>query len=69
MQTAGNTNVYITRLHVRYTRDKFPEDLMFQETANRRFFQGRYVMNHPFTEVNEAGCAAQLHRSLSGPTP
>ncbi|MGD1905447.1 MAG: DUF2330 domain-containing protein [Leptolyngbyaceae cyanobacterium] len=45
----NNTNVYITRLHVRYTRDKFPEDLMFQETANRRFFQGRYVMNHPFT--------------------
>ena len=45
----NTTNVYITRLHVRYTRDKFPEDLMFQETGNRRFFQGRYVLNHPFT--------------------
>lgn len=44
-----NTNVFITRLHVRYTRDKFPEDLTFQETGNRRFFQGRYVLNHPFT--------------------
>ncbi|MEO1096038.1 MAG: DUF2330 domain-containing protein [Cyanobacteria bacterium J06638_28] len=42
-------NVFVTRLHVRYTRDKFPEDLMFQETSNRQFFQGRYVMNHPFT--------------------
>jgi len=44
-----DTDVFITRLHVRYTRDKFPEDLTFQETNNRRFFQGRYVTHHPFT--------------------
>jgi hypothetical protein len=44
--SSGNT--FITRLHVRYTRDKFPEDLMFQETGNQENFQGRYVMNHPF---------------------
>jgi hypothetical protein len=44
--SSGDT--FITRLHVRYTRDKFPEDLMFQETGNRENFQGRYVMNHPF---------------------
>jgi hypothetical protein len=42
-------NVFITRLHVRYTRDKFPEDLMFHETGSQENFQGRYVMNHPFT--------------------
>jgi hypothetical protein len=53
------TNVFITRLHVRYTRDQFPEDLTFQETNSRRFFQGRYVMNHPFTAVHEATCFAQ----------
>jgi hypothetical protein len=41
-------NTFITRLHVRYTRNKFPEDLMFQETGNQENFQGRYVMNHPF---------------------
>lgn len=40
--------VFITRLHVRYTRDKFPQDLKFHETANRQFFQGRYVIRHPF---------------------
>jgi hypothetical protein len=51
------TNVYITRLHVRYTRDRFPEDLVFQETGNRRFFQGRYVLNHPFTRGQN--CAAR----------
>ncbi len=42
------SNTFITRLHVRYTRDKFPEDLMFHETGNQENFQGRYVMNHPF---------------------
>ena len=41
-------NTFITRLHVRYSRNKFPEDLMFQETGNQENFQGRYVMNHPF---------------------
>ena len=28
-------NTFITRLHIRYTRNKFPEDLMFQETGNQ----------------------------------
>jgi hypothetical protein len=46
MMAQGNT--FITRIHVRYTRDKFPEDLVFQETGNQENFQGRYVMNHPF---------------------
>lgn len=50
-----NNGVYVTRLHVRYTRDKFPEDLMFQTTNNQDTFQGRYVMQHPF--LGEAKCA------------
>lgn len=55
-------NIFITRLHVRYTRDKFPEDLQFQETANQQFFQGRYVMNHPYR--GEITCsAAQEYQS------
>jgi hypothetical protein len=49
-------NVFITRLHVRYTRDKFPEDLQFQDTANRQQFQGRYVIRHPFK--GEMNCQA-----------
>ncbi len=49
-------NTFITRIHVRYTRDKFPEDLMFQETGNQENFQGRYVMNHPFK--GNLSCAA-----------
>ena len=58
------TNVFISRIHVRYTRDKFPEDLMFQETANREQFQGRYVLRHPFTGEMKCPAAAEYKRSL-----
>ena len=51
-----SSNVFITRMHVRYTRDKFPEDLMFQDTNNQENFQGRYVMQHPY--LNETNCDA-----------
>jgi len=39
-------DVFVTRLHVRYDGERFPEDLRFQETADRTNFQGRYVMRH-----------------------
>lgn len=32
-------NVYVTRLHLRYTADSFPEDLAFQQTGDRQNFQ------------------------------
>jgi hypothetical protein len=51
----GANNVFITRLHVRYTRNLFPEDLVFQETENRENFQGRYVIRHPYT--GEIACS------------
>jgi hypothetical protein len=41
------SNVFFTRLHVRYTRDKFPQDLLFQVTPNAENFQARYVTRHP----------------------
>ena len=44
----SRNNVFITRLHVRYSRDKFPEDLKFQSTSDRSNFQGRYIIRHPF---------------------
>jgi hypothetical protein len=47
-RSIAQSSTFITRIHVRYTRDKFPEDLMFQETGNQENFQGRYVMNHPY---------------------
>ncbi|MEM6263656.1 MAG: DUF2330 domain-containing protein [Bacteroidota bacterium] len=40
-------DVFITRLHVRYNRYSFPQDLQFQVTPNKEQFQGRYVMRNP----------------------
>lgn len=42
-------NVFFTRLHVRYNRQKFPQDLMFQVTPNTDSYQARYVITHPAT--------------------
>jgi hypothetical protein len=44
-----NDGVFVTRLHVRYDKAHFPEDLVFQETADRENFQGRYVIRHAWT--------------------
>jgi hypothetical protein len=40
--------VYLTRLHVRYDREHFPEDLVFQETGDSETFQGRFILRHPW---------------------
>ncbi|MEA5616395.1 DUF2330 domain-containing protein [Cronbergia sp. UHCC 0137] len=58
------SSVFITRLHVRYTRNKFPEDLIFQTTSNQQSFQGRYVLQHPFTGKLECSAGKQYKRSL-----
>ena len=39
-------DVFVTRLHVRYDGETFPEDLKFIETGDRQNYQGRYVMRH-----------------------
>ncbi len=56
LNSNSTPSVFISRLHVRYARDTFPEDLQFQQTANRQFFQGRYVIRHPYQ--GESNCAA-----------
>ena len=40
------TQAVLTRLHLRYTPATFPEDLVLQETADRRNFQARYILRH-----------------------
>ncbi len=59
-----SSNVFITRMHVRYTRDKFPEDLMFQDTNNQDNFQGRYVMQHPFLAETSCDAGKKYRASL-----
>jgi hypothetical protein len=41
----GAMPVTLTRLHVRYSAETFPEDLIFQETQDQENFQARYVMH------------------------
>ena len=43
----GSKNVHFTRLHFRYNRNSFPQDLMFQVTPNTETFQARYIITHP----------------------
>jgi hypothetical protein len=54
----------LTRLHVRYDAQHFPEDLMFQETGDQQNFQGRYVLHHPFRGPMTCGAAEQYQLSL-----
>ncbi len=45
---SGAQPVMLTRLHLRYTSETLPEDLMFQETQDKQNFQARYVLHHPW---------------------
>jgi hypothetical protein len=58
-------NVFITRLHVRYDNAHFPEDLVFQETADRENFQARYVLRHPWTGADSCPAAGRYRLELS----
>jgi hypothetical protein len=49
----GAQQVFVTRLHVRYDRAHFPEDLLFQQTGDRSNFQGRFVIRHPWKGDSE----------------
>jgi hypothetical protein len=57
-------DVFVTRLHVRYDAAHFPEDLVFQETADRGNFQGRYILRHPWTGEARCEAAARYRESL-----
>ena len=54
--SGGGSEVFLTRLHVRYDAAHFPEDLAFQETADRSNFQARYVLRHAWE--GELSCDA-----------
>ncbi|MEK8030429.1 DUF2330 domain-containing protein [Ideonella sp. DXS29W] len=56
--------VMLTRLHLRYTRDTFPEDLAFIETADQQNFQTRYVLRHPYTGVMQCSEAEAYRRQV-----
>lgn len=45
---SGAQNAMLTRLHLRYTPQTFPEDLMLVQTRDRENWQTRYVVQNPF---------------------
>jgi len=53
----GPMPVMLTRLHVRYSAETFPEDLIFQETQDQENFQARYVM-HRAWDGSPTACEA-----------
>jgi hypothetical protein len=62
-----SANVFITPLHLRYTNSSFPEDLVFQETGDTHFSQGRYVIHHPYPwkgDVEQCSCAKEYLNKL-----
>ena len=62
---ARPTDVFITRLHVRYDAEHFPDDLRFQETGDRSNFQGRYVLRHPWSGNDSCDAVAEYRRTLT----
>lgn len=57
-------DVFVTRLHVSYDAQHFPEDLMFKETGDRSNFQGRYVLRHPYQGDAQCEAAEEYRASL-----
>lgn len=61
----GASPVVLTRLHVRYDNEHFPEDLVFQETGDRQNFQGRYILRYPWTGSSECEEADAYRKQLN----
>jgi hypothetical protein len=57
-------NAYVTRLHVRYDAQSFPEDLALLETGDRTNFQGRYVLHHPWQGKTACDAGEKYRASL-----
>lgn len=62
----GSQQVFITRLHVRYDRAHFPEDLLFQQTGDQTNFQGRFVIHHPWKGDSECASTDAYWTELRG---
>jgi hypothetical protein len=61
---ADEESVFVTRLHLRYTRGTFPEDLMLQETGDSENFQARYVVRHSFKGPVKCRAGQEYRNSL-----
>jgi hypothetical protein len=55
---------FITRLHLRYDRAHFPEDLALQETADDSPYQVVFSIHHPFTGAMACAAAGEYKKQL-----
>jgi len=56
--------VVLTRLHLRYSAARFPEDLQLQETGDRENWQARYVIHHPYRGPEECPALANYRAGV-----
>ena len=57
----GAQPVVLSRLHLRYTPQSFPEDLMLTQTRDRQNWQARYVIQQPYAGT-VAECSERVGR-------
>ena len=61
----GSANrVFVTRLHARYDREHFPQDLVLQETGDLTNFQGRFVIRHPWKGRDDCPAVTAYRQQL-----
>jgi hypothetical protein len=60
----GAESAFLTRLHIRYDAQHFPEDLILIETADRSNFQSRYMLLHPWRGAALCPAGRQYHADL-----
>ncbi len=57
-------DLFVTRLHVRYDRKTFPQDLQFTNTPDQSSFQARYVIRHHAVTLDNCPEGKQVKRGL-----
>ena len=63
-RAGAGSNAFVTRLHVRYDAQTFPEDLNFVETSDRENFQSRYILQHPTDAPAKCRAGIEYRASL-----
>lgn len=59
-------NLFMTRMHVRYNRSSFPQDLAFQITPNTERYQGRYILRRPAPGPFDCEPGQEYVKNLAG---
>ena len=64
-RSGGAQPAYVTRLHLRYNKDTFPEDLIFKTTKNKKNFQGRFVIRHKWKGKASCDAAESYNKNIA----